>query len=189
MPLSECFDYRAASLSFWLKLQFSFTSFCSKYDGASGKNNLTSDVCVWVTERERKIKLLMNKKSWMVLLLNPFLQLSFPFRLLAFSCPLSCVFPPFFQVYFAFVTFFSALLFSLSVLWGRRICHLKERKKSFFRSNFFSPLYPICSDFPSLFCFLFSSAVKRSVDFKSRGVKLFPGKDSTNKFSICEFTS
>uniref|UniRef100_A0AAX7SXP7 CUB and Sushi multiple domains 3a n=1 Tax=Astatotilapia calliptera TaxID=8154 RepID=A0AAX7SXP7_ASTCA len=26
--------------------------------------------------------------------------------------------------------------------------------------------------------------VKRSVDFKSRGVKLFPGKDSTNKFSI-----
>ncbi|XP_055081454.1 CUB and sushi domain-containing protein 3-like [Periophthalmus magnuspinnatus] len=27
-------------------------------------------------------------------------------------------------------------------------------------------------------------AVKRSVDFKSRGVKLFPGKDSSNKFSI-----
>ncbi|RVE66996.1 hypothetical protein OJAV_G00112960 [Oryzias javanicus] len=26
--------------------------------------------------------------------------------------------------------------------------------------------------------------VKRSVDFKSRGVKLFPGKDSSNKFSI-----
>ncbi|XP_029701072.1 CUB and sushi domain-containing protein 3 isoform X7 [Takifugu rubripes] len=26
--------------------------------------------------------------------------------------------------------------------------------------------------------------VKRSVDFKSRGVKLFPGKDSTNKFSL-----
>uniref|UniRef100_I3J3P2 CUB and Sushi multiple domains 3 n=1 Tax=Oreochromis niloticus TaxID=8128 RepID=I3J3P2_ORENI len=29
-----------------------------------------------------------------------------------------------------------------------------------------------------------SSLLKRSVDFKSRGVKLFPGKDSSNKFSI-----
>lgn len=30
--------------------------------------------------------------------------------------------------------------------------------------------------------------MKRSVDFKSRGVKLFPGKDNSNKFSICEST-
>lgn len=136
MPLSECFDYRAASLSFWLKLQFSFTSFCSKYDGASGKNNLTSDVCVWVTERERKIKLLMNKKSWMVLLLNPFLQLSFPFRLLAFSCPLSCVFPPFFQVYFAFVTFFSALL-SLSFVREKNLPFKRKKKNPFLGQIFF----------------------------------------------------
>lgn len=124
----------------------------------------------------------------MVLLLNPFLQLSFPFRLLAFSCPLSCVFPPFFQVYFAFVTFFSALL-SLSFVREKNLPFKRKKKNPFLGQIFFPPLYPICSDFPSLFCFLFSSAVKRSVDFKSRGVKLFPGKDSTNKFSICEFTS
>ncbi|GCB64384.1 hypothetical protein scyTo_0000269 [Scyliorhinus torazame] len=30
--------------------------------------------------------------------------------------------------------------------------------------------------------------VKKSIDFKSRGVKLFPGKDNSNKFSICEST-
>lgn len=38
-------------------------------------------------------------------------------------------------------------------------------------------------------CFVFSfELVKRSVDFKSRGVKLFPGKDNNNKLSVCEFT-
>jgi len=30
--------------------------------------------------------------------------------------------------------------------------------------------------------------VKKAIDFKSRGFKLFPGKDNSNKFSICECT-
>lgn len=126
----------------------------------------------------------------MVLLLNPFLQLSFPFRLLAFSCPLSCVFPPFFSNLLCICNFlFCSALLSLSFVREKNLPFKRKKKNNFLGQIFFPPLYPICSDFPSLFCFLFSSAVKRSVDFKSRGVKLFPGKDSTNKFSICEFTS
>lgn len=30
--------------------------------------------------------------------------------------------------------------------------------------------------------------MKKAIDFKSRGFKLFPGKDNSNKFSICECT-
>lgn len=50
-------------------------------------------------------------------------------------------------------------------------------------------LFKICFTWFHVFVSFFPlELVKRSVDFKSRGVKLFPGKDNSNKFSICEST-
>lgn len=96
--------------------------------------------CMCLSDREReRLSFLWTKNPEWCFCWTHFSNFLSPFGFSPSLCPLSCVFPPFFQVYFAFVTFFSALLFSLSVLWGRRICHLKERKKSFFRSKFFFP--------------------------------------------------
>ncbi len=160
-----------------IKAAISFTSFCSEYDGASSKTpRHLMYVSEWQRERERLSFL------WTKTLNGAIVEIIYP----TFS-PLSAICFHHFEIYFAFVTFFSTVLFSLSSLRGRRICH--SFKISFARSHFFSTLFNLFSDFSSLLCILFSSAVKRSVDFKSRGVKLFPGKDSSNKFSICEFTS
>lgn len=97
-----------------------------------------------------------------------------------------------FQFSFAFISKFPSLL--CCTLPSLRDVREKNLAFSFFLSFFFLltyiiDLYKLFSYVTSpFFCDLFSSAVKRSVDFKSRGVKLFPGKDSGNKFSICEFT-
>lgn len=96
--------------------------------------------CMCLSDREReRLSFLWTKNPEWCFCWTHFSNFLSPFGFSPSLCPLSCVFPPFFQVYFAFVTFFSALLFSLSVLWGRRICHLKERKKILFlgQKNFF----------------------------------------------------
>lgn len=41
----------------------------------------------------------------------------------------------------------------------------------------------------TLLYYCFSWAVKRSGDFKSRGVKLLPGKENTSKFSISKYVT
>lgn len=144
------------------------------------KNTSTCDVCIWVTRYDGNIVLPSEQKPWTVLLLNSVYDFSFFLALSQFFSHLT------FDIYFAFWMFI--WLFFLPLMRERRICHC-------FYFNPLAQVYPPptlplstqFSDFV-LLCILFSSAVKRSVDFKSRGVKLFPGKDSSNKFSICEFT-
>lgn len=165
-----------------IKAAISFTSFCSEYDGASSKKHLDIwCMCLSGRERERLSFLWTKNPGWC----NRWDHFSYFLSCLPLSLfGLLCFHH--FNIYFAFVTFFSTVLFSLSALWGRRICFFLFFSKFLRKISFLSNLF---SDFSSLFCIVFSSAVKRSVDFKSRGVKLFPGKDSSNKFSICEFTS
>lgn len=159
----------------------SFTSFCSEYYGASRK---TSDACVWVAKQDILVFPCTKRCCYCRAHCSYFL--SSECSCLALFVPLwpsRCLFPPF-EHFLCLCNFLCHCNFFLSALWGRIICLFYAFARSYFFHQFIQSAVWLFS-----FLFLFSSAVKRSVDFKSRGVKLFPGKDSSNKFSICEFTS
>lgn len=116
MPLSECFDYRAAS--FWLKLQFPFSSFCcSEYDGGALLAKTPRRV-MFVSEWHVGTEILgfpVNKNPEQCYCWNHFYDFSFFLALSQFFSHLT------FDIYFAFWMFI--WLFFLPLMRERRICH------------------------------------------------------------------
>lgn len=145
-----------------IKAAISFTSFCSEYDGASCK---TPQHLMYVSEwqRVRNIKHLMNKNpEWCCCWkhLSYFVSSVCFFLFLFVSSLALAICVHHFEIYFAFVTFFFTVLFSLSVLWGRRIYYFPFLNS--FAGSIFSPLSNLFSDFSCLFFILLcSEAISR----------------------------